>query len=153
MSDSAPNPVRPEGVTRARHSRERFCLRRGVKGLVTSEESVLLVRERHTDGTPFWTLPGGGIESGETARTALKRELDEELQCVCVPGGPVASFPYVHSSLERTASVYVVYDCGLLTKPEPNESHGVWATRWATPGSLPVRTLPQVRAVVSRILA
>jgi len=35
--------------------------RRGVKALIERDGAVLLVQERHDDGTPFWTLPGGGV--------------------------------------------------------------------------------------------
>lgn len=40
-------------------------------------DSILMVRHVH-DGRDHWTLPGGGVESGETPRAAALRELTEE---------------------------------------------------------------------------
>lgn len=49
----------------------------GVRGLVRDERGhILLVRHSYVDG---WYLPGGGVERSETAPTALRRELDEEV--------------------------------------------------------------------------
>lgn len=44
--------------------------------LVESGEYVLLIKNWIGDGT--WSLPGGGIHSGETSREAVRRELFEE---------------------------------------------------------------------------
>jgi 8-oxo-dGTP pyrophosphatase MutT (NUDIX family) len=56
-------------------------LRWGVKALIRNAESVLLIKERRTDRSVFWTLPGGGRHAAEAAAAGLRRELREELAC------------------------------------------------------------------------
>jgi 8-oxo-dGTP diphosphatase len=120
-----------------------------VKALVTTGDSVLLVRERHADGSPFWTLPGGGVHAGERPAAAVERELREELRCGCVVGDPIDAFPYAHTS-RPAVSLYTVYECRLVSEPTPVAAEGVHEYRWVTPTSIPARTLPQVRAIAER---
>ena len=48
-----------------------------VFGAVIKGGRILMVRHRH-DGRAYWTLPGGGIEAGETPEQAVVREVKEE---------------------------------------------------------------------------
>jgi len=55
----------------------RDCLYRvAVKAIIVHKNKVLLVRD---DPDDRWSFPGGGIDYGETAKSALLRELEEEL--------------------------------------------------------------------------
>lgn len=49
-----------------------------VKALITNEAGEVLVVNERSIG---WDLPGGGLDWGEDAITALQRELREELGC------------------------------------------------------------------------
>ena len=50
---------------------------RGVKCVIQYQNKLLFVR--HSYGTGRWTFPGGKIKSDESAETAVKREVQEEL--------------------------------------------------------------------------
>jgi ADP-ribose pyrophosphatase YjhB (NUDIX family) len=47
----------------------------GVRALCLKGETVFLIRHTYVPG---WQLPGGGVETGETLREALDKELAEE---------------------------------------------------------------------------
>jgi 8-oxo-dGTP diphosphatase len=123
-------------------------VRLGAKALVSSSDRVLLVRERHADGRPFWTLPGGGVEPSESLIDALRRELREELRAECVVGGVTSAFWYAHRSPSRPASIYTVFACSLLSPARPVGREGILAARWVDPDRPPAGTLLQVRRVL-----
>ncbi len=53
------------------------CLYRvAVKAVIVEDKKLLLVIEKDDE---FWSLPGGGVEYGESVLEALGRELEEEL--------------------------------------------------------------------------
>lgn len=45
----------------------------------TKGEILLIQQSKGTNRPAYWLLPGGGVEFGESAEEALKRELKEEL--------------------------------------------------------------------------
>ena len=46
--------------------------------LVDDRQRLLMFRIRTEDGSPLWFAPGGGVDPGETAEQAARRELREE---------------------------------------------------------------------------
>lgn len=125
-----------------------YTVRNAAKALVFCGNRVLVTAERHANGTRFWTLPGGGVEAGETFRDCLRRELLEELRCLADAGEYVTSMLYAHQSRPNTVSRYAVFDCSLRTTASENPTEGIEDWRLARPSALPPGTLPQVRWVI-----
>ncbi|MEL6151203.1 MAG: NUDIX domain-containing protein [Chloroflexota bacterium] len=55
---------------------EQIVKRNRASAIIIHEEHLLLHRGHNDD---WWSLPGGGIEAGETSRQTLQREMREEL--------------------------------------------------------------------------
>ena len=53
-----------------------------VAGFLNVNSTILMVKH-FKDEKAYWLLPGGGVNLGESAETALKRELKEELNLDC----------------------------------------------------------------------
>jgi 8-oxo-dGTP pyrophosphatase MutT (NUDIX family) len=91
----------------------------GVRALVLDAEGrVFLVKHSYVTG---WHLPGGGVEVGETALDAMRRELKEEGNIVC-DGETVLHglFFNRHVSRRDHVAVYLVRDFHQESKPVPN---------------------------------
>ena len=57
----------------------------GVKALVVYDKKMLLILRDNIPMIPYpntWNLPGGGVEDGEGADEALRRELMEEISVI-----------------------------------------------------------------------
>lgn len=122
-----------------------FQIRNGTKAIISASDKILLLEEQHASGSSFWTLPGGGVEPGESLIEGLTRELFEELRCQSLIKESVGTVWYAHLSRQNTFSTYTVFECALLSTPVPNKQEGILDYQWVSPSNLPPSTLPQVR--------
>lgn len=117
--------------------------------VVDDEERVLLVRHTYLEG---WHLPGGGVEVGEDALTALRRELLEEANVELA--GAAQLLGIVHnSSISRRDHVllYLVRDFRSLG-PKVADREIAEATFWslhALPGDTSPATHDRLAEIVS----
>jgi 8-oxo-dGTP diphosphatase len=71
-----------------------------VAAVIIRGDRVLMVRERGPDkegrhlGQEYWTLPGGGIEPGESSDHAVRREVREEVGLKATDVTYLYDFPY-----------------------------------------------------------
>lgn len=67
-----------------------------VVGAVIIEDGKILCAQRGATKTLAykWEFPGGKIEEGETAQAALKREIDEEMNCIVEIGEEIDTTVY-----------------------------------------------------------
>jgi len=59
-----------------------------VAAVILVGDRLLLVRQRK-GGKPYYLLPGGGVDRGETLAAALQREIREETGLECAVGEPI----------------------------------------------------------------
>lgn len=105
-----------------------------VCALIERDGRVLIAQRPAHKHLPLkWEFPGGKVEPGESAETAIVREIREELGCTV----------FVTRPLPRSTHAYAViiemipFVCRLTSgSPEPRALEHV-ALRWVAPDDLP----------------
>ena len=116
-----PSALSARLLRRTLHTYWRFArgLTLGVRAAVIGPgDSVFLVRHTYVPG---WHLPGGGVETRETALSALARELDEEAR-IALTGPPALHGIFFNDKVSRRdhVLVYVVRDFSVLEAKRPD---------------------------------
>jgi 8-oxo-dGTP diphosphatase len=126
--------------------------RLAAKALVRRGDAVLLARlSAHAVETGRWTLPGGGVDHGESPEQALVREIDEEAG-VTVIVGPLVGVHDLHLTgnapggrLEDFHAVNIVYEAEAPAEAEPavREVDGTTdAVAWIAVADIAAGTVP-----------
>lgn len=105
-----------------------------VVGAVILKDGLILCAQRGTGALAgMWEFPGGKIEPGETARAALEREIDEELECQVIVGADVVTTSHEYDFGVVNLSTFY---CELVSGVPVLTEHQ--AVQWLKPDDLPV---------------
>jgi len=104
------------------------------------DDRILLVRWVNEDnGVDTWLTPGGGIEYGEDAAAALRRELREETGLETFEPAPTIwtrrhSFPWYDRTVDQRETFTLVRVPAFEPRPDPAaiDAEGVRAVCWWT---------------------
>ncbi|UCF83417.1 MAG: NUDIX hydrolase [Desulfobacteraceae bacterium] len=104
----------------------------GVAAVIFSGESVLMARRNQEPGRGQWSLPGGGVELGESLLDALRRELLEEISIKVDIGGLIGVFDRVIRDRENKVRYhYVLIDFwGWITSGQPRHGSDISELRF-----------------------
>jgi len=104
-----------------------------VAGVIRRDDGQLLITQRLADDTlgGYWEFPGGKVDPGEELKTALHRELTEELGVNAEIGAEIHHI--VHAYPDRDVRLYF-YDVRIISG-EPQKIE-VADLRWVTTDEL-----------------
>ena len=144
MSDSQPPRKAARLLSWGLHTYWRFSrgMTLGVRAVVLDQQSqVFLIRHTYVPG---WHLPGGGVETGETAVDALGRELREEA-CIAIDEPPTLAGVFFNRKMSRRdhVLVYVIRRFTVLEVKQPDREI-------AEAGFFPVHRLPEDTSPATR---
>lgn len=94
-------------------------------GAIVIRDNRMLLIGFEDDGEPFYEIPGGGVEEGETPRTAVVRELWEETRLEGTVGSEVARV-WKDGRREHYFRLDAEGDVGALEELDTNGGVPVW---------------------------
>lgn len=122
-------------------------MRPGVKALIVHKNKILMIHERVNQNgniVEITDFPGGGIDFGEDLKTALIREVKEEVSLDIKIDKIVGAWDFVINKLEHhhpeKSGVHIVcigYQCSLISEPIIDMTHNpvqedIFKAEWYT---------------------
>lgn len=136
---------------------DRLGRRIAVYGLALEGGAVLLARVAPTyPAAGMFTLPGGGMDWGETPRQALRREFEEETGLVPSIGDPILVTSRVWQADEEDGhtvhSLQIVFGAVASGPPRPERSGSTDHAEWISLADLSaVSVVPMVAEALALV--
>ena len=113
------------------------------------EGDRFLITQRPQGGSfpGFWEFPGGKVEAGEDDRSALLREIEEELGFRCEVGSLYSVLLHEYPAFTLDFRVYTCLRCG-----EEPRAIGVADLRWVTAAETDDLPFPPADEPILRLL-
>jgi ADP-ribose pyrophosphatase YjhB (NUDIX family) len=123
-----------------------------VGAMIARGDRVLLVRRGREPAKGIWTVPGGGVELGETVEEAVRREIREETGLEITLHGILGVFDRVQRTEDgRVRYHYVIIDFAARSDTgEPTPGDDVDAAAWRRPDEIED---PLLRDLAERAIA
>lgn len=109
-----------------------------VSAAIIRDADVLLVRRAQAPASGRWTLPGGGVEIGETLEEAVQREVMEETGLAIAPLGLAGHREFIlRDDNGRTARHFIILAfAARYLGGEPLLNEELSEARWTTPDAI-----------------
>jgi len=111
----------------------------GIGALIFRRNRILLVQRGKEPLKGWWSLPGGALETGESLRDGIRREVLEETGLVVQPKEVATIFErIIHDSEGRPEYHYVLIDYICTAQPgDAKPATDVSAVAWVSEKELP----------------
>jgi 8-oxo-dGTP diphosphatase len=124
----------------------------GVGAIVVGTEGVLLARRDKAPGTGLWSIPGGGVELGETQIESVIREVKEETGVDCEVLELVSTFDLITKDDAGAIEYHFLlnhYLAKAITEKTRPENHD-GEVSWFHPDKLPTdMASPRIETLIN----
>ena len=120
-----------------------------VAAIIRKGDKIFATQRGYGEWKDWWEFPGGKVESGETTKDALKREIREELAAEIEVGELLTTVEYDYPKFHLTMHCYL---CHLKDNIQPHLLEHE-AAKWLSKDKLEeVKWLPADKDVIEKLI-